>query len=91
MALDLLTPIGLGLLGFVEPCSLGANAVFLSYVVPLSGWRRVAEALTFTVSRGVFLGLIGAVAGAAGGPCWRCSAGTSWRSGWYLSSWVCWC
>jgi len=67
MALDLLTPIGLGLLGFVEPCSLGANAVFLSYVVPLSGWRRVAEALTFTVSRDVFLGLIGAVAGAAGG------------------------
>jgi len=67
MALDLLTPIGLGLLGFVEPCSLGANAAFLSYVAPLSGWRRVAETLTFTVSRGVFLGLIGAVAGAAGG------------------------
>lgn len=67
MALDLLTPIGLGLLGFVEPCSLGANAVFLSYIAPLSGWRRVAEVLTFTVSRGVFLGLIGAVAGAAGG------------------------
>ncbi len=43
MALDLLTPIGLGLLGFIEPCSLGANAVFLSYVAPLSGWRRVAE------------------------------------------------
>jgi cytochrome c-type biogenesis protein len=64
---DLLTPIGLGLIGFLEPCSLGANAIFLSYVAPLSGWRRVGEALTFTLSRGVFLGLIGAVAGAAGG------------------------
>lgn len=67
MTLDLLTPIGLGLLGFIEPCSLGANAIFLSYVAPLAGRRRVAEALTFTVSRGVFLGLIGAAAGAAGG------------------------
>jgi cytochrome c biogenesis protein CcdA len=54
-------------LGFVEPCSLAANAVFLSYVAPLSGWRRVAEALTFTLSWGVFLGLIGAGARAAGG------------------------
>ncbi|MDH3603772.1 MAG: hypothetical protein OEU26_29540, partial [Candidatus Tectomicrobia bacterium] len=59
--------IGLGLLGFLEPCSLGANAVFLGYIMPLSGWRRVAEALTFTLSRGVFLGLIGAAAGALGG------------------------
>ena len=67
MTLDLLTPIGLGLLGFVEPCSLGANAVFLSHVAPLSGWRRVAEALTFTLSRGVFLGLLGAAAGTVGG------------------------
>ncbi len=64
---DLLTPIGLGLLGFIEPCSLGANAIFLGYVSPLPAWRRLAEALTFTLSRGVFLGLIGAVAGAMGG------------------------
>lgn len=67
MVPDLLTPIALGLLGFVEPCSLGATAVFLRYVAPLSGWRRVVEALTFTLSRGVFLGLIGAAAGAVGG------------------------
>lgn len=67
MVPDLLTPIGLGLLGFLEPCSLGANALFLGYVAPLSGWRRVAAALTFTLSRGVFLGLIGAAAGTLGG------------------------
>lgn len=67
MALDLLTPIGLGLLGFIEPCSLGANAVFLRYVMPLSGWRRVAEALSFTLARGLFLGLLGAAAGVVGG------------------------
>ncbi len=64
---NLLPPIGLGLLGFLEPCSLGANAIFLSYVLPLPGWRRVGEALAFTLSRGVFLGLIGATVGAAGG------------------------
>lgn len=51
---DLLTPIGLGLIGFLEPCSLGANAIFLGYVAPLSGWRRVSEALIFTLSRGGF-------------------------------------
>ena len=56
---NLLPPIGLGLLGFLEPCSLGANAIFLSYVLPLPGWRRVGEALAFTLSRGVFLGLLG--------------------------------
>ena len=67
MVPNLLTPIGLGLLGFLEPCSLGANALFLSYIFPLSGWRRVGEAITFTLSRGVFLGLIGAAAGTAGG------------------------
>lgn len=67
MGPDLLTPIGLGLLGFIEPCSLGANALFLSYVAPLSGWRRVTEAVAFTLSRGIFLGLLGAAAGAVGG------------------------
>ena len=67
MVPNLLTPIVLGLVGFLEPCSLGANAIFLSYVMPLAGWRRMAEALTFTLSRGVFLGLVGAAAGAAGG------------------------
>jgi hypothetical protein len=44
MVPDLLTPIALGLPGFIEPCSLGANAIFLGYVMPLSGWRRVEEA-----------------------------------------------
>ncbi len=67
MGLDLLTPIGLGLLGFLEPCSLGANAVFLGYIMPLSGRRRVAEALAFALSRGLLLGLLGAAAGAIGG------------------------
>ncbi len=66
MVPNLLTPIGLGLLGFLEPCSLGANALFLSYIMPLSAWRRVGEVITFTLSRGVFLGLIGAAAGTAG-------------------------
>lgn len=67
MGFNLLTPIGLGLLGFLEPCSLGANAVFLGYIMPLSRKRRLAEAVTFTLSRGLFLGLIGAAAGALGG------------------------
>lgn len=77
MTLDLLTPIGLGLLGFIEPCSLGANAIFLHYIAPFSGGRRVAEAFAFILARGIFLGVIGAAAGEVGGRV------LAWQ-GWYI-------
>lgn len=51
--------LGLGLLGFIEPCSLGANGVFLSYLHNKSRNARLYETIKFTLVRSVVLGLFG--------------------------------
>jgi cytochrome c-type biogenesis protein len=50
---------GLGLLGFVEPCSLGANAIFLSYLREKNRPTRLTETVKFALSRSVVLGVFG--------------------------------
>ncbi|MFQ5541894.1 MAG: hypothetical protein ACE5E2_03615, partial [Candidatus Binatia bacterium] len=60
-----LVPIAFGLLGFVEPCSIGANIIFLGYLQAREK-AKVLEAVKFTITRALFLGLIGLVAGALG-------------------------
>lgn len=50
---------GLGLLGFIEPCSLGANGVFLSYLRNKSRNARLYETIKFTLVRSAVLGLFG--------------------------------
>lgn len=52
-------PLAFGLVGFVEPCSVGANFVFLSYLRARPAAERFGQALTFVLSRALFLGLIG--------------------------------
>ncbi len=59
-------PIGLGLFGFVEPCSIGSTLVF---VKTLEGRERAAKILqvtVFTLVRGLFMGLLGLAAAAIG-------------------------
>lgn len=51
--------LGLGLLGFIEPCSLGANGVFLSYLRNKSRAARLSETIRFAMVRSVVLGLFG--------------------------------
>lgn len=60
-----LVPIAFGLLGFIEPCSIGANIIFLGY---LQGRKKAKlfEAIRFTITRALFLGLIGLAAGVLG-------------------------
>jgi cytochrome c-type biogenesis protein len=60
-------PLAFGLLGFVEPCSIGANIIFLGYL-QMRERNRMAEAVKFTVTRALFLGFIGLTAGALGQP-----------------------
>ena len=60
-----LVPLAFGLLGFVEPCSIGANILFLGYLQRREG-AKVFEALKFTVTRALFLGLVGLGAGVIG-------------------------
>ncbi len=50
---------GLGLLGFVEPCSLGANGIFLGYLREKDKGTRLLETVKFALSRSVVLGLFG--------------------------------
>lgn len=73
----ILLPIGLGLLGFFEPCSLGANILFLNLLAKSDAGHRMREALVFTGTRALFLGLLGAVAALAAQPLARAQAGYS--------------
>ncbi len=70
-------PLGFGLIGFVEPCSMGASFVFLAYLRDRPAAERVRHALTFVLIRSLFLGLLG------GGVAW---AGESIAKGSYLYS-----
>lgn len=50
---------GLGLLGFIEPCSIGANGIFLAYLREKDRTTRLIETSKFALSRSVILGLFG--------------------------------
>ncbi len=77
MISTVLLPIGLGLLGFLEPCSLGANILFLNLLSGVDTSRRVREALVFTGTRALFLGVLGAIGAMAAQPLARAQAGYS--------------
>jgi len=61
----IVVPIAFGLVGFVEPCSIGANIIFLGYLES-RGSSRILDAVKFTITRALFLGLIGLAVGIAG-------------------------
>jgi len=61
----ILVPIAFGLLGFVEPCSIGANILFLGYLQRREQ-ARLFETVKFTLTRALFLGMIGLAAGVLG-------------------------
>lgn len=52
-------PLLLGLLGFIEPCSLGANLLFLQYMLFDSRRVRFFHSMLFTLTRAFFLSLLG--------------------------------
>ncbi len=58
----LLLSFGLGLLGFVEPCSIGSTLLFIKYLEGKSKRRKVAQVGVFAITRGVFIGLLGVAA-----------------------------
>lgn len=51
--------VGLGLLGFVEPCSIGANMVFLGHLREKAKGERLQETAKFALVRSAVLGLFG--------------------------------
>lgn len=54
-----LIPALFGLIGFVEPCSLGINGIFLNRIKGFEKKKRISETLIFTFVRGGFLALAG--------------------------------
>lgn len=55
-------PAGLGLVGFVEPCSIGSTIVFIKYLEGKSGMAKLLETTLFALTRAVFIGLLGVLA-----------------------------
>ena len=61
----ILVPVAFGLLGFVEPCSIGANIIFLGYLESRER-SKILEVVKFMMTRALFLGLIGLAVGILG-------------------------
>ncbi len=55
----LLLPLGLGLLGFVEPCSMGTNLLFTKYIESEDRMAKLAQVCIFAVTRALFIGILG--------------------------------
>jgi cytochrome c-type biogenesis protein len=62
----LLLPLGLGLIGFIEPCSIGASLLFLKSVEGNPPAVKLAQAAVLTATRALFIGLLGAMAALIG-------------------------
>lgn len=58
----LVVPAALGLLGFVEPCSIGSSLIFIKYLERKNAARKLAETALFAATRAVFIGMMGVLA-----------------------------
>jgi cytochrome c-type biogenesis protein len=61
-----LLPAGLGLLGFVEPCSIGSSLLFIKYLEGSGAAEKIRQTALFAATRAVFIGLLGIAAVAVG-------------------------
>jgi cytochrome c-type biogenesis protein len=57
-----LLPIGLGLIGFVEPCSLGSTLIVVKHLEGKSSATKLAQVSIFAGTRAVFIGILGMLA-----------------------------
>lgn len=59
-------PVALGLLGFVEPCTMGSNLLFIKYIEGQDRSAKMMQAGTYTLTRALFTGLLGVGAALVG-------------------------
>jgi cytochrome c-type biogenesis protein len=59
-------PVGLGLLGFIEPCSIGSTLLFIKYIEGRESGAKIAQVAVFAVARALFTGSLGLAAVALG-------------------------
>jgi cytochrome c-type biogenesis protein len=55
-------PLGLGLLGFVEPCTIGSTLVFIKHIEGLDRAEKLIEVGLFAITRALFIGALGIAA-----------------------------
>jgi len=65
-AATFLLPMGLGLFGFVEPCSIGSTLLFIKLIEGKPAAVKVGQVATFAFARAIFIGLLGAAAAVIG-------------------------
>lgn len=61
-----LLPFGLGLLGFLEPCTIGSSLIFVKHMEGRNARGKLAEVSLFAVTRALFIGALGVLAVALG-------------------------
>jgi cytochrome c-type biogenesis protein len=54
-------PLGLGLLGFIEPCSIGSSLVFIKYIEAQSTAAKVVQVSVYALTRALLIGALGAL------------------------------
>nr|WP_254452783.1 cytochrome c biogenesis protein CcdA [Roseicella sp. DB1501] len=59
-------PVSLGLLGFVEPCSIGSTLLAVKHMEGRSAASKVAQVGAFAGTRALFIGLLGVLAAVLG-------------------------
>jgi len=59
---SILLPVGLGLFGFIEPCSIGSTLVFIKVMEGKPAVVKFWQIGVFTATRAIFIGVLGAVA-----------------------------
>ncbi|MBI3042947.1 MAG: hypothetical protein HYY78_08995 [Betaproteobacteria bacterium] len=59
---SILLPIGLGLFGFIEPCTIGSTLVFIKVMEGKTAAIKLWQVGVFTATRALFIGALGAVA-----------------------------
>jgi cytochrome c-type biogenesis protein len=62
----LLLPFGLGLFGFVEPCTIGSTLILVKHIEGRDAGGKLAEVGLFAVTRALFIGALGTLAVAIG-------------------------
>lgn len=62
----LVLPLGLGLVGFVEPCTVGSSLLFVKYLEGKEVAAKVVETGVFAATRALFIGALGAAAALVG-------------------------
>ncbi len=53
---------GLGLLAFIEPCSVGIHLLFIRYLKGLSQRMKISHTLLFALTRSSLMAVLGVIA-----------------------------